>query len=82
MSSAVGERGEQQVGDVEAVLLGIQRREQLGERHREQEPEEHLHPEPGDPQLLEQLGDVAVDALGFGLVPAGPDRRGRGVVVR
>ena len=62
------ERREQQDGDVQPVLFGIERREQVGERHREQEPEQHLHAESGDPQLLEQLGHVAVDAFGFGLV--------------
>ena len=63
-----GTRGEEQVGHVEAVLLGIERGEQRGERHGEQEAEEHLHAEACDPELLEQLDQVAVDALRFALV--------------
>ncbi len=74
VSSAVDEGGEQEHGDVEPVLLGVEGREHRRERHREQEPEQHLHAETRDPQLLEQLGQVAVDALGLGLVPT-PSRR-------
>lgn len=64
------ERGQEEISDVETVLLGIERGEQRRERHREQEAEEHLHAEARHAQLPEQLDEVAVEALGLGLVSA------------
>ena len=40
-----------------------------GERERQQEAREHLDAGLGDPQLLDQLGPVAVGALRLGLLP-------------
>ena len=39
----------------------------LLERHREQEGEQHLHPRQRDPQLLQQLAEIAVEPFVFGL---------------
>jgi hypothetical protein len=47
------------------------RGEVLLERDREQEGEEHLHPRQRDPQLLQQLSEVAIEPLVFGLVSSG-----------
>jgi hypothetical protein len=46
-------------GDVESVQFG----EALGERHAEQEREQDLHAGEGDPQFLQQLGQIAVEEL-------------------
>ena len=48
----------------------VELRELVGEGEREQEAEEHLHADAGDAQLLQQLEQVAVDALRFRLVPS------------
>src|SRR6266496_5773613 len=48
-----------------------ERREPVREREREQEAEEHLDAEASDPEFLQQLGQVAVVALGSGLVAPG-----------
>ena len=42
----------------------------LLERDREQEGEEDLDPGQRDPQLLQQLAEVAVEAFVLGLVPS------------
>ena len=62
------QRREQEVGDVEPMLFRIESGEHVGERQREQEAEEHLHADRRNAKLLEQLGDVAIDALRLGLV--------------
>ena len=54
-----------QRGEVDVALLGAHRGEPLREGHDEQEGEEHLHPWEGHPQLVEQLDDLAVEALLF-----------------
>jgi hypothetical protein len=41
----------------------------LLERDREQEGEENLHAGEGDAELLQQLGEVAIEPLVFGLLP-------------
>ena len=41
----------------------------LLERHREQESEQHLHPGQRDPQLLQQLAEIAIEPFVFGLLP-------------
>ena len=61
-------RGDEDVEQVQVPLRMVEFRELAGERQREQEPEQHLHSEARDAELLQQLGQVPVDALGFGLV--------------
>lgn len=45
-----------------------ERRESARERQREQEAEKHLDTQAGHPKLLQQLSQVAVVALGLGLI--------------
>ena len=69
------ERGQQQRREVDLLLEGADRGEVLLERDREQEGEQHLDPRQRHPQLLQELAEVAVEPLVFGLVSAGgPDR--------
>src|SRR5439155_22858276 len=65
-----GQRRRDERAEVEALLRRGRRREPLGERQGDQEREQDLHAGLRDPQLLEQLDEVAVGALVGGLVPA------------
>ncbi len=62
------ERRQQQRREVGLLVEFADRGEVLLERHREQEGEQHLHPRQRDPQLLQQLAEVAVEPFVFGLV--------------
>jgi hypothetical protein len=81
----VGDRAEQehggdgrqhQAGQIQVALTAVQADESDRERQREQEAEQHLHAEADDPQLLDQLGQVAVVTLGDRLRPRTGDSLG------
>ena len=61
---------EQQRHEVDDPLEVVDRLEALLERHGQQEAEEHLHAGHDDPQLVEQLDQLAVEPLGFVFVGA------------
>ncbi|UNM13683.1 hypothetical protein J4032_21490 [Streptomyces formicae] len=66
-----GQYGQQQRGDVRAALEGVEPGECGREGDGQKEGEQDLHARLGDPQLLEQLGEVAVGPLQLGLVTLG-----------
>ena len=71
------DRGRQQRAEVHVLLELGHLREALLERDREQEREEDLHARHRDAQLLQELVELAVEALVLGLV--GRCLRGHGV---
>jgi hypothetical protein len=62
---------EQQCDDVGGALDGVDVREARCEGQCQQEREEDLHPGLGDPQFLQQLGEVAVGSFQRSLVAGG-----------
>lgn len=58
-----GDRGAQHGRKVHVALRRAHGGEPLGERHDEQEGEEHLHPRYGNPKLVEQFDEFAVELL-------------------
>ena len=82
------EGGEQQRDEVDVALEVVDVAEARRERDGEQEREEHLHAGKHDPQLLQELVEVAVEALllglglGLGHDPATVPIRSRSQVMR
>jgi hypothetical protein len=62
-----GKRGAEQRGEIHAFLEGRDLVEVLLERDREEEGEEDLGPGQGNPKLLQQIPEVAVEAGVFAL---------------
>ena len=63
------ESGQEQDGEIEAPLEPGELRKALCERDGKQEREQDLDPGERDPELAQQLVEVAVHALGRRLVP-------------
>src|SRR4029077_20002744 len=64
-------RRAEQGDEVDSLLEFGDLREVLLKRDREQEGEEHLHARQRHPQLLQQLAEVAVEAVAFALLAPG-----------